>query len=146
MDELTQDYKEFLYERLQDPAEAAEYLNAALEDEDATVFLLALRDVAEVSGMTKVAKAAALNRENVYRILSDQGNPRLSSMLALLRAVGVQLQVKPQKEEVAQRTSENFVVKPTLLDIERAELPGLRDCTAAEDEGYYGSENESAAA
>jgi probable addiction module antidote protein len=93
MAKLTKDYKEHLYKRLEDPAEAAEYLNAALEEEDVRVFLLALRDVAEVRGIAKVATKAELNRENLYRILSDQGNPRLSSMLALLRAVGAQLQV-----------------------------------------------------
>jgi len=97
MAELTEDYKEYLYERLEDPAEAAEYLNAALEDEDVRVFLLALKDVTDVIGVTKVARAADLNRENLYKILSDQGNPRLSSMLGILRALGIQLQVKPLK-------------------------------------------------
>jgi DNA-binding phage protein len=43
-------YKEFLYERLENPEEAAAYLNAALEDEDPTVFLIALRDIAQANG------------------------------------------------------------------------------------------------
>ena len=46
----THSYKEHLFERLQDADEAAAYLNAALEDEDPRVFLLALRDVTDASG------------------------------------------------------------------------------------------------
>ena len=60
---------------LQDPAEAAAYLNAAIEDGDQQVFLLALRDVVEAQGMTQTARAAGLNRENLYRIRSVPGNP-----------------------------------------------------------------------
>jgi DNA-binding phage protein len=41
------DFQEFLLENLQDPGEAAAYLQAAFTDEDERVFLLALRDVLE---------------------------------------------------------------------------------------------------
>ena len=58
------DYKEHLLEQLQDPEEAAAYLNAALHDDDQHVFLLALRDIAEVQGgMGWLADVADLNRE-----------------------------------------------------------------------------------
>lgn len=54
-------YKEHLLKRLQDPDEAAAYLNAALEDEDPLVFLVALKDIAEAhGGLSKVAKEAEL--------------------------------------------------------------------------------------
>jgi probable addiction module antidote protein len=142
MDELTQDYKEFLYERLEDPAEAAEYLNAALDDEDISVFLLALRDVVDVCGVGKVAKSAALNRENLYRILSDQGNPRLSSLFALLKAVGVQLQIKPPKAR--NKRAENAVeVQPRLVAQDEAvERPRLVDSVLNDyRESAYGSNN-----
>lgn len=88
-------YKEGLTKRLQDAEYAAEYLSAALEDEDASVFMLALRDVAEAHGISRVAEEAELNRENLYRILSKSGNPRWSSIGALLRALGLQLSVRP---------------------------------------------------
>ncbi len=95
----TGDFQEYLLEVLKDPAEAQTYLNAALEDEDYRVFLLALRNVAEAFGITSLAEAADLNRENIYRMLSAKGNPRISSLVALLRAVGVQLktEIAPQK-------------------------------------------------
>lgn len=94
MSEITTSYKEGLHRRLQDPDEAVAYLNAALQDEDQRVFLLALRDVAEARGMAWLAEEAGLNRENLYRMLSEQGNPQLSSLNALLRSVGLRLAVE----------------------------------------------------
>jgi probable addiction module antidote protein len=90
----TGDFDEYLIELLEDPKEARAYLNAALEDEDYRVFLLALRDVAEAFGITALASEAELNRENIYRMLSDKGNPKLSSIVALLRAIGVRLKTE----------------------------------------------------
>jgi probable addiction module antidote protein len=88
-------YKEGLLARLQDPHEAAAYLDAALEEGDIEVFLLALRDVAEarLGGMAGLAQQSGLNRETLYRTLSDQGNPALTSLDKLLHAVGLRLTV-----------------------------------------------------
>jgi probable addiction module antidote protein len=94
MNMLTKSYRDSLLESLQDQAEAAAYLDAALEDEDSRVFLLALRDVAEARGISHVAAEADLNRESLYRMLSEEGNPRLSSLDALLRALGLRLAVE----------------------------------------------------
>jgi probable addiction module antidote protein len=71
-------------------------LNAALEEERENaeaLFLRALRNVAEARGITKIA-AAALNRESVYRALSAKGNPRLSTLGALLHTLGLRLAVE----------------------------------------------------
>ncbi len=89
-------YKEGLLERLKDPQEAAAYLDAALEDGETEVFLLALRDVAEarVGGMTTLAQQTGLNRETLYRTLSEKGNPELASLDKLLHAVGLRLAVE----------------------------------------------------
>jgi probable addiction module antidote protein len=94
MNMLTKSYRDSLLESLKDQAEAAAYLDAALEDEDSRVFLLALRDVAEARGISHVAAEADLNRESLYRMLSEEGNPRLSSLDALLRALGLRLAVE----------------------------------------------------
>ena len=93
----TKSYQTALLESLNDPQEAAAYLNAALEDdsEDADeLFLLALRNVAEARGVAKLAEEAALNREGLYRMLSAKGNPRLSTLGALLDALGLRLAVE----------------------------------------------------
>ncbi len=89
-------YKEGLLERLKDPQEAAAYLDAALEDGETEVFLLALRDVAEarLGGMTTLAQQTGLNRETLYRTLSEKGNPELASLDKLLHAVGLRLAVE----------------------------------------------------
>ena len=94
MKALTTRYDEGLKEDLSDPDEAAAYLNAALEEGSQEVFLLALRDVAEARGMSETARSAALNRESMYRTLSRRGNPRLSSLSALLHASGLRLAVE----------------------------------------------------
>ncbi len=90
----TRNFEEVLAEDLQDPAEAGEYLNACLEDGDPRVFLLALRDVARArGGVAKLAEATELNREHLYRMLSENGNPELSSLEVLLGALGFRLSV-----------------------------------------------------
>ncbi len=94
MNQVTASYYEGLLESLQDPEEATAYLNAALEDGDQEVFLLALRDVAEARGLSRVAQDAQLNRENLYRMLSRQGNPQLISLIALLKSMGLRLAIE----------------------------------------------------
>jgi len=94
MNEVTIRYETGLKAALSDPDEAAAYLNAALEENDQEVFLLALRDIAEARGFAQIAQNAVLNRENLYRMLSASGNPQLSSLNALLRSVGLRLAVE----------------------------------------------------
>ncbi|MBI3710438.1 MAG: putative addiction module antidote protein [Proteobacteria bacterium] len=79
---------------LSTPKDVANYLNAALEDGDERVLLAALRDAVEaVGGMAEVARRTALSREALYRALSVKGNPRWSTLSAVLRALGVRLSV-----------------------------------------------------
>ena len=78
-----------------DPEFAAEYLKAAIEDSDEPkVLLLALRHIALANGIAKVAKAAGVQRESLYRTLSPRGNPRLSTLIAVAKAVGLKLTVR----------------------------------------------------
>jgi probable addiction module antidote protein len=79
-----------------DPKFAAEYLRAALEDSDEpSVLLIALRRVAEArGGVAKVARAAGIERESLYRALSARGNPRLSTLVAVTKAVGLKLTIE----------------------------------------------------
>jgi probable addiction module antidote protein len=75
---------------------AVEYLKAAMEDaEEPQVLLIALRHLAEAhGGIAKVAKAAGIERESLYRALSPRGNPRLSTLVAVTRAMGLTLTVE----------------------------------------------------
>jgi probable addiction module antidote protein len=78
-----------------DPDFAAEYLKATLKDEDdPRVLLIALRHLAQAQGIAKVAKAAGIERESLYRALSIHGNPRLSTLVAVTKAIGLRLTVE----------------------------------------------------
>ena len=85
-----------------DPAFAAEYLNAVLEDGDQEELMLALRRMSEAfGGVQKLAGKAKLNANTLYRTLSSKGNPELKSLRAVLRAMGMQLTVRPLRKRVA---------------------------------------------
>jgi len=79
-----------------DPEFAAEYLKAALEDADEPkVLLTALRRITEArGGFAKIARLAGIERESLHRALSARGNPRLSTLLAVTKAVGLKLTVE----------------------------------------------------
>ena len=94
MSKASRPYKPELLKALQDPVEAAEYLNAALEEDSNELFLLALRNVAEAHGMKRLAEDSQLNRESMYRMLSEQGNPQFASLTAILRELGLKLSVE----------------------------------------------------
>jgi len=86
-------YRDSLLKALKDPSEAAEYINAAIEEDDLDTLLLALRDVAEARGMSTISRKAKLNRVSLYKMLSHRGNPHLESIMHLLQAAGLQLSV-----------------------------------------------------
>lgn len=101
----TGSYDEYLIESLRDPEEAAAYLQVALEeyqeDGDLEFFLTALRDITEAhGGIGELAKKTKLNRQNLYNILSHKGNPRLSTLGAILKYLGYCLSVKPIQKNV----------------------------------------------
>ncbi|WP_232364023.1 addiction module antidote protein [Desulforapulum autotrophicum] len=96
----TANYREGLMERLQNPEYATEYLNEALREGSQEVFMLALRDVAKAKGISYIANEANLNRETMYRMLSEKGNPNLSSLNKILGSLGLTLSIEA-KESVA---------------------------------------------
>lgn len=73
----------------------AEYLNAALEDQNPNVFLQAIADVAKARGMTKLAKDTGLGRESLYKALAPGAKPRYDTVIRLVRALGVELHTTP---------------------------------------------------
>jgi probable addiction module antidote protein len=75
----------------------AAYLTAALEDEDPNIFLVAVKDVARARGMTQLAKDTGLGRESLYKALAPGAKPRYDTLLKVLRALDISLQVKTVK-------------------------------------------------
>jgi probable addiction module antidote protein len=91
----SQSYQDDLLQVLRDPEEAAAYLSAALEDGNEQVFLLAVRNVVDATtGMAELANKTHLNRESLYRTLSEKGNPQLSGIRAILEGLGYRLTVE----------------------------------------------------
>src|ERR1700733_61433 len=96
-DKTSESHDEYMLRELRkSPKIAAEYLKASLEDtEETAVLLIALRRIADAGGgIAKVAKAAGIERESLYRALSARGNPRLSTLVAVTKAVGLKLTVE----------------------------------------------------
>ncbi len=87
-------HNDWLFEQLKDAEFAAEYLNAASEDDDPKTYLTALRKVVEArGGMASVAQKTALSRETLYRTLSSRGNPTIRTLSAVLKATGLKFGV-----------------------------------------------------
>lgn len=71
----------------------AEYLTAALEDENPDVFLSAISDVAKARGMAAIAKSTGLGRESLYKALAPGAKPRYDTILKVLHGLGVKITV-----------------------------------------------------
>ena len=94
-------HEPWLIERLKDPEEAAAYLEAAIEDGDQGVLMLALRHIAQArGGVAEIARKSKLTREATYRMLSKSGNPELRSLTAILGAAGLRLSVRPIEQRL----------------------------------------------
>jgi probable addiction module antidote protein len=82
----------------EDPAYALELLNSILADGEPAELLIALRQMTKAfGGVQAVAEKAELNPTQLYRTLSADGNPALSSLTAILKAMGLRLAVQPIK-------------------------------------------------
>jgi probable addiction module antidote protein len=89
-------YEDTLLPMLKDPVEAAAYVEAVLELDDPAALLVALRAVAKAHGMAEVARRADMGDKTLFRALSEDGNPTLSTISKVLHAVGLRLSVVPE--------------------------------------------------
>lgn len=102
---------------------AAKYLSAALADSN-EAFLVALRDVAEAQkSIAKVATEAKLNRESLYRMLSDRGNPRLDTLIPVLGTLGLRFIV--QAETASKPATEPITYPPTQISYDTGQTLNL---------------------
>ena len=84
-----------IQDHLKTPKQRASYLDAAFEDGDPALIANALGDVARAMGMSEVAKETGVTREGLYKALSGKGDPRLSTLAGVVRAMGLRLAVRP---------------------------------------------------
>lgn len=80
---------------LQSDEDMAAYLEAALEEGDASLFAAALGDIARAKGMSQLARETGLGRESLYKALSPTGNPEFATILRVVGALGLQLHATP---------------------------------------------------
>ncbi len=96
----SKNYNDLLIESLKNHKEAMAYLNAALEEckdgseESQKLLLIALKNVAQAQGgISELAERTGLGRESLYKTLSKKGNPKLTTLTALINAMGFDLKV-----------------------------------------------------
>ena len=71
------------------------YIAAALESGDTDFVRDAHGLVARARGLSAVARKAGLNRESHYRALGESGNPEFSTVMRIIRALGLTLSARP---------------------------------------------------
>jgi len=81
-------------EHLTSPDSIAAYLEAVFDDGDPSLIAAALGDIARAKGMTEIAKAAGVTRDALYKALTKDGDPRLSTFLGVAKALGLKIQLE----------------------------------------------------
>lgn len=76
----------------------AAYLEAAFEDGDPKMIAVALGDIAKAKGMSAIAREAGVTREALYKSLSDRGDPKLSTLIGVMKALGLRFTVTKADE------------------------------------------------
>lgn len=89
---------EKLLDILEDDTGISEYLTMALEENGPNGLLLAIKNVVEAQNikMSQLAKDADLNRENLYRVLSETGNPYWNNVYSIVEALGLKITFLPK--------------------------------------------------
>jgi probable addiction module antidote protein len=80
------------------PGEIKQYIEAVLEElqekADKEVFYRSLAVIAKLrGGYTRISKETGLSRENLYKALSSKKDPRFSTVIQILHALGIKLKV-----------------------------------------------------
>jgi probable addiction module antidote protein len=80
-------------EHLAEVEDQIRYLEAAFEDGDPAVIAAAFGDVARARGMSGIAKGAGVTRDALYKSLTKDGDPRLSTLMGVIKALGVKITI-----------------------------------------------------
>jgi probable addiction module antidote protein len=99
-------YDEFLAEHLKDLELCAAYLEGNLNEYDKEYFLVALRNVVAANGgILSLSRKTKLNRANLYRMMSEKGNPEIMTLNKVLNAIGLRLSVSVIQKKKSHKTS-----------------------------------------
>ncbi|MDH2927029.1 putative addiction module antidote protein [Lonepinella koalarum] len=73
------------------------YLNEILQEDNVELILSALGDIARARNMSQIARDAGVTREGLYKALSGKGNPTFSTVLKVMKALNLRLEIKPNR-------------------------------------------------
>lgn len=98
-------FQEYNIKKLKNVEDACLYLTKALEDfdtdHDITIFLKALKDVAQAQGgIGKLAKQTTLNRQNLYKLLSAKRQPKIETLSIILNNLGFKMNIIPKNQAI----------------------------------------------
>jgi len=88
-------------EVLTSEARITAYLQEAFEDGDPALITVALGAAARARSIGALAKEVGLTREALYKALSVGGNPTLTTLTAVVKALGYDLSIKPAQRQGA---------------------------------------------
>jgi probable addiction module antidote protein len=102
----TKNYREGLLKQLQDPEFAVLYLTGVLTEESPEAFLIAVRDVidAREENISALADRSGITRQALYQALSENGNPRFSTITKILKSLNLKfsgLEISDPDQEAA---------------------------------------------
>ncbi len=84
--------------QLKTPKDIAHYLEAVFEDGNHELIMAAIGDVAQAKGIVDIASKADLTHEDLYKSLNESGDPKLSTLLSILKALDLCLYCRPTKK------------------------------------------------
>lgn len=90
-------------DHLETDEDMALYLDACVEDDpgDGSLIRAALGDIARAKGMSQLARDTGLAREGLYKALSAEGNPEFSTVMKVIKALGLKLHASTAQQEKA---------------------------------------------
>jgi len=92
-------HDDHMREKLKDFEYAQGYLEVSLDEAEKDGyyggFLIALRRVVEVHGASRIAHESSVSRSNLYKALSEDGNPTIETLGAVLHSLGMKLSISP---------------------------------------------------
>ncbi len=91
---MKEEFKPFdAAEYLETLEDMAGYLDACLEEDsgDGVLIRKALNNISRAYGMSQIARDTGLGRESLYKALGSNGNPEFTTILKVLKALGIKL-------------------------------------------------------
>ncbi|ANQ49571.1 putative addiction module antidote protein [Flammeovirga sp. MY04] len=69
------------------------FLFETIEEGDIAELIEAIKEVAKATGVKKIAETTGLNRGNVNQIINSKTDPKLSTFIKMLNAMGLKMTI-----------------------------------------------------